>query len=102
MSDKHSQLVEQYLQSVRQALGDLRADRRDELLADLREHIAANRAYLGRETSEDVRAILERLGDPAAIASAAHTFADAAESPSTLDILEVALAQQPTLKVGPR
>jgi uncharacterized membrane protein len=64
-------LVAEYLDRVRAAAVGLDPGRREELIQDLREHIAAARAELSTETEADVRAILDRLGDPAAIAAEA-------------------------------
>ncbi|MFS8477807.1 MAG: hypothetical protein FWJ93_02315 [Micromonosporaceae bacterium] len=65
-------LVDGYLSAVAQATADLPQSRREELLADLRAHIAQARAELDPPTEAGVRTILERLGDPAAIAAEAR------------------------------
>jgi hypothetical protein len=63
-------LVAEYLARLDAALRDLPAARREELLEQVTEHIATARAELGDEASEaDIRTLLERLGDPAAIAA---------------------------------
>jgi uncharacterized membrane protein len=64
-------LVAEYLDRVRAAASGLGPGRREELIQDLREHIATARAELTTETEEGIRAILDRLGDPAAIAAEA-------------------------------
>ncbi|MBX6751400.1 MAG: hypothetical protein IRY85_17345 [Micromonosporaceae bacterium] len=64
-------LVAEYLDRVRAAAAGLDPARREELIQDLREHIEAARAELSTETEEDIRAILDRLGDPTAIAAEA-------------------------------
>jgi hypothetical protein len=46
--------------------------RRDELIEELREHIAAARGALYEQTEAAVRTILDRLGEPAAIAAEAR------------------------------
>ncbi|GAA2622604.1 hypothetical protein GCM10010399_62310 [Dactylosporangium fulvum] len=71
-------LVNDYLRAVEQALAGVPASRRDELLADLSEHIAAKRAELTpeRETEVEVRSILELLGDPADVAAEAMLDAE--------------------------
>ena len=69
----HDALVDNYLRAVGQALAGLPAYRRDELLQDLREHIAAGRAELGEdETEAEVRSLLDQLGDPAEVAAEAR------------------------------
>jgi uncharacterized membrane protein len=71
-SDRVDRLVEDYLGAVSYACGDLPPERRDDLLADLREHIAAARAVLYEPTEAAVRTILDRLGEPSAIAEEAR------------------------------
>jgi hypothetical protein len=71
------QLVARYLARLQAALRDLPAARRDELLEQVSEHIAAARAELGAQASEaEIRTLLERLGDPAAIAAEAGHASD--------------------------
>jgi hypothetical protein len=66
------QLVARYLARLQAALRDLPAARRDELLEQVSEHIATARAELGAQASEaEIRMLLDRLGDPAAIAAEA-------------------------------
>lgn len=64
-------MVADYLARVRDAGASLSPSRRDELVEDLREHIATARAELVHETESDVRTLLHRLGDPAAIVAEA-------------------------------
>ena len=70
----YDDLVNDYLRAVEQALADVPAHRRDELLADLSEHVAAKRAELepGTETEVEVRTILELLGTPDELAAEAR------------------------------
>jgi uncharacterized membrane protein len=72
MTNQHDHMVGEYLDAVHRATVDLPPDRRDDLLADLTEHIATARAELDPETEAGVRDILERLGDPASIAAEAR------------------------------
>jgi hypothetical protein len=66
------QLVAEYLGRLDAALRDLPAARREELLEQVREHIATARAELGDGASEaEIRTLLDRLGDPATIAAEA-------------------------------
>ena len=63
-------MVDDYLRAVATACADLPVSQREELLGDLREHITAQ---LGDNASEaDIRTILDRLGEPAAIAAEAR------------------------------
>lgn len=72
------QLVARYLARLQAALRDLPAARREELLEQqVSEHIATARAELGAQASEaKIRTLLERLGDPAAIAAEAGHGSD--------------------------
>lgn len=72
MTQHRDLLVEEYLAAVASAGSDLPAHRRDDLLADLREHIASARADLTPETEAGMRTILARLGDPASIVAEAR------------------------------
>src|SRR5690348_14240469 len=92
----HDALVDNYLRAVGQALAGLPAYRRDELLQDLREHIAAGRAELGEdETEAEVRSLLDQLGDPADVAAEAQVDAPfAPPAPST------PMQLQPSKRVG--
>ncbi|MFI7151534.1 HAAS signaling domain-containing protein [Nonomuraea sp. NPDC050022] len=71
-TDPLDRLVEDYLAEVAYATAGLSAARREDLLADLREHITVARADLDPPTQAGIRTILDRLGDPAAIAEEAH------------------------------
>lgn len=68
---KTDRLVEDYLGAVSYACADLPPQRREELLEDLREHITAARAVLYEPTEAAIRTILDRLGEPSAIADEA-------------------------------
>jgi uncharacterized membrane protein len=72
MTQHRDLLVEEYLAAVASAGPDLPAHQRDDLLADLREHIASARADLTPETEAGMRTILARLGDPASIVAEAR------------------------------
>ncbi|MER7949004.1 hypothetical protein ABTY59_16610 [Streptomyces sp. NPDC096079] len=69
-------LVSDYLATIEREASFLPAGRREELLADLREHLAV--AVGDEQDPETVRAALERLGSPSAIVAAAR-----AEEPET-------------------
>jgi len=72
MTTEVDALILRYLQDLESELHDLPANRRQELLDEVGEHIAAARAGLDPETETGVRTMLERLGDPADIAAEAH------------------------------
>lgn len=93
MSAPHAdQIINGYLARLEQALGDLPAPRRAELLGDVRSHIAEARAGLTAETDADLLNLLDRLGDPADLATEARDRLGAAPTPATLPIslLEIA------------
>jgi hypothetical protein len=61
-------IVEGYLARLELALKSSDPMRRAELLEDVRAHIAEARAALAEETDAALLTILDRLGDPAAVA----------------------------------
>jgi uncharacterized membrane protein len=64
--------VGEYLRRLQRSMGDLPAERRDEILAEIEEHIAEDLAERPTATDADVRNVLERVGDPADIAAEAR------------------------------
>jgi hypothetical protein len=72
MTTEADALVLRYLEDLEGELRDLPANRRQELLDEVGEHIAAARAAFAPETEAGVRTMLERLGDPADIAAEAR------------------------------
>jgi uncharacterized membrane protein len=63
-------ITRRYLKRLEKELGDLPAVYRDEVLDEIREHIATSRATL--QSDADVLAVLNRLGDPKSIADDAR------------------------------
>src|ERR1700682_3344982 len=63
-----TQIVEGYIARLDAALGLAPADRRRELVADVRGHITEARSGLEQETDADLLNILDRLGEPAELA----------------------------------
>ena len=61
------QLIDGYLARIRAAAGDLPAGACDELLDDMRSHIAEARAHDQEETDATILNILDRLGDPGVV-----------------------------------
>ncbi|WP_225801387.1 hypothetical protein [Streptomyces sp. NK15101] len=76
MTGTEHPLVTDYLATIEREASFLPAGRREELLADLREHLAV--AVGEEQDPEAVRTALERLGSPSAIVAAAR-----AEEPET-------------------
>ena len=70
-TDTADQLVRQYLARLDLALQGVGAYRRDEILADVREHIQAGRSELDPDDAISVRALLAQVGEPEAIAAEA-------------------------------
>jgi uncharacterized membrane protein len=75
-------LVRDYLDRLETAAAGLEVDRRAELMADVRDHIANAVAEAGNDDEPTLRNILERLGSPEEIV-AAEGEADAATSAPT-------------------
>ncbi|WP_369144636.1 hypothetical protein [Streptomyces sp. R44] len=88
MTGTEHPLVTDYLATIEQEASFLPAGRREELLADLREHLAV--AVGDEEDPQAVRAALERLGSPSAIVAAAR-----AEEPETTAVPAPAKDPQP-------
>lgn len=90
MTTTANTLIEGYLQELDHQLQALPSNRRRELLDELREHITQARAALASETEAGIRAVLERLGDPAEIAAEARErFGVPATKPGGTPRLEV-------------
>ena len=64
-------LVRRYLEQLDAALQGTDASRREEILADVHEHIEQGRDRLDTDGAADVRNLLARVGDPAVIAAEA-------------------------------
>ncbi|UKY51223.1 HAAS signaling domain-containing protein [Streptomyces inhibens] len=64
-------LVKKYLATLAREAAGLSPERRNELLADLEEHIAVALAEESASGDDEVRAVLARLGDPRTIAATA-------------------------------
>ncbi|AVT36518.1 DUF1700 domain-containing protein [Plantactinospora sp. BB1] len=65
-------LVRGYLRRLRAELAPLPADRRQEVLDQIAEHIAVRRAEPDGQSLAEVRAMLDRLGDPATLGADAR------------------------------
>ncbi|MEV5877425.1 hypothetical protein AB0L75_25005 [Streptomyces sp. NPDC052101] len=64
-------LVKSYLAAVARGTAGLSPERRNELLADLEEHIAVTFAEESAAGDDGIRSVLTRLGDPRTIAATA-------------------------------
>jgi hypothetical protein len=64
-------LVRRYLAQLDAALRGVDASRREEILAEVRGHIEEGRTELNPDDVASVRTLLDRVGDPAAIAAEA-------------------------------
>ncbi|MGD3112274.1 HAAS signaling domain-containing protein [Streptomyces sp. YGL11-2] len=64
-------LVKKYLAAVAREAAGLGPERRNELLADLEEHIAVALAEESASGDDEIRTVLARLGDPRTIAATA-------------------------------
>jgi hypothetical protein len=64
-------LIDRYLSQLDRALGDLSASRRRQIVEEVSAHITESRALLDSADETSVRALLDRVGDPDAIADEA-------------------------------
>jgi hypothetical protein len=64
-------LVRRYLAQLDAALRGVEASRRQDLLAEVRRHIEEERTGLDPDDAASVRILLDKVGDPAAIAAEA-------------------------------
>jgi hypothetical protein len=64
-------LVQRYLTQLDAALQGVEASRRQEILADVHQHIEEERTELDPDDTASVRALLDNVGDPGAIAAEA-------------------------------
>lgn len=72
MTAMRPRLVSDYLARLEAALAGLPRDRRDEIVDEVAEHIAAGMEQLPPDDEAGLRTLLERLGDPAQIAADAR------------------------------
>jgi uncharacterized membrane protein len=101
-------LVNDYLRAVEQALVGVPAGRRDELLADLSDHIAAKLAETRRAEQgpaahapeSEVRSVLDLLGDPADLAAELEAAERDAADPSTAAEAAAPIEINPGRKAG--
>lgn len=96
MSAPHAEeLVDEYLGRLDTALAGMPADRREEIVGEMRSHIAEERSRISGETDADLHNLLDRLGDPDEIALAARPPAVASKptsrSAGPLEILAMVL-----------
>ncbi len=71
MSDDLDTLCADYLERLRIALGDVHSSDREQIIAQVGEHLSEARAAVPGQDETGVRQILERLGTPEEIAAAA-------------------------------
>lgn len=67
-----SQTVDRYFERLERELADLPPQRRRDLMEEIRDHVGQALASNPDPTEADVRNVLDRLGDPAEIASEAR------------------------------
>jgi uncharacterized membrane protein len=75
------ELVDDYLRQLEEALRDAPRGRREELLEEIADHIAAARSEMAAADEAAMRTLLDRLGDPSEIADEARTRLDVANRP---------------------
>jgi hypothetical protein len=64
-------LIDRYLSHLDHALGDLPASRREQISEEIASHITEGRSSLDDENESSILALLDRVGDPGAIAQEA-------------------------------
>ncbi|TMD39102.1 MAG: hypothetical protein E6I88_13265 [Chloroflexi bacterium] len=85
------QLIDGYLARICAAAHDFPAAARDELLDDMRSHIADARARDSQETDATILNILDRLGEPAVlVAEARERLGIKTQQPERPGLLEIA------------
>lgn len=81
------QMIDGYLTRIRDEARDLPSAARDELIEDMRAHIAEARTREPQETDATVLNILDRLGEPNAVVAEARRRPDAPEpTPSDMGV----------------
>src|SRR2546422_2144461 len=65
-------VVEQYLSRLRRELSDLPKRQRDDLIAEIGDHVAQARTDITSWDEAEARALLDRLGEPSDIAAEAR------------------------------
>jgi hypothetical protein len=80
------QLIEGYLARIQAAAGDLPAGARNELLDDIRSHVAEARSREPEETNASIHNILDRLGEPDAVVAEARQRPDIAGAGPTVSL----------------
>ena len=73
-------LIDGYLARLRAAAADLPSSARDELIEDMRAHIAEARSREPQETDATILNILDRLGEPDTVVAEARRRPDALEA----------------------
>jgi hypothetical protein len=92
-----TELVADYLRRLELELMNLAAEKRQEILDEIRGHIAEERTGIPNESDADIKNLLDRLGDPTEIAAAARNDvetqrpANATTHFGTLEVLALGL-----------
>jgi hypothetical protein len=71
LHNRHDALVREYLRRLGWGLREMEPNDRDQLMAEITDHIALARAELPSPSDDDVRALLDRMGPPEAIVAEA-------------------------------
>ena len=72
MNETRLREVGEYLRRLQRLMSDIPDERRDEILAEIEQHINERLTELSEAGSAEVRNVLERLGDPEDIAADAR------------------------------
>jgi uncharacterized membrane protein len=92
MTTRDDRLVEDFLGELDQQLAEIPRARRRELVGEIAQHIADGRAA-APDGEAEVRALLDRLGEPAEIAAEARERlgVEARPRPATVDVVALVL-----------
>jgi hypothetical protein len=76
------QIIAGYLAQLELALAAVPMSRREEIVGEIREHIVQARAQLPDESDADLHNLLDKIGDPAELASSARSDAAPEAAPT--------------------
>jgi hypothetical protein len=76
------QIIAEYLAQLELALAAVPMSRREEIVGEIREHIVQARAQLADESDADLHNLLDKIGDPAELASSARSDAAPEATPT--------------------
>jgi uncharacterized membrane protein len=92
VSTRADELVARYLDDLARRLRDGPRDRREELLEDVRAHIAEALSSVDSSNEAEIRSLLDRVGDPAVIAAEARERSEVQPArPGALEVVALVM-----------